>query len=65
MIDIGNFLDVEIVSSTIPKRESIANVDGRWVREKSDWHDTLTGEYMELFNKTNRQMMVAMGYRAD
>lgn len=65
LVDICKFLGVEVVSSTIPIRESIANIDGRWVRKKSDWRDILTGEYLELFNEINGQMMVAMGYGLD
>ena len=60
--EISRFLDVKIICMTIPERESVAKVDGRWVRKKSDWREFMTGKDLELFCQANGQMMGAMGY---
>lgn len=59
---ISAFLDAEIINSTIPERETIADVDGQWVRKKSDWREVMTDKDVELFLQTNGLMMEKMGY---
>ncbi|HZS65359.1 MAG TPA: sulfotransferase domain-containing protein [Xanthobacteraceae bacterium] len=56
------FLRREPVATAIPKRESIAEVDGRWVKPPSRWQDILPMDMLELFYRYNRPMMEKMGY---
>lgn len=59
---LSGFLNAEIINSKIPKRETVAGVDGRWVRKKSDWREVMTDKHIELFHQTNGWMMEKMGY---
>ena len=59
---LSTFLDAEIIKTKIPERETIAGVDGRWVRNKSDWREVMTDKHIELFHQTNGWMMEKMGY---
>ncbi len=63
--EISSFLDVKIICMTIPERETVAKVDGRWVRKKSDWREFMTGKDLELFCQANGRMMGAIGYELD
>ena len=59
---LSRFLDAEIINCEIPSRETIAAVDGRWVRKRSDWRKAMTDEDIELFYQINGRMMKKMGY---
>ncbi len=59
---LSQFLNREILHHEIPDRETIASVDGQWVRKKSDWRESMTDEQTELFYKINGRMMEKMGY---
>ena len=62
---ISKFLNREIINHKIPERDTVASVDGRWVRKKSDWRKSMTDEQLELFHKTNKSMMIKMDYEPD
>jgi len=51
-----------IVRDSIPARESIAAVDGRWVKRASDWQTELSGELLERFYEINGAMLRRLGY---
>jgi hypothetical protein len=59
---ISVFIGSEIINSKIPERDTIADIDGRWVKKKSKWRDVFNEEHIELFNQTNGRMMEKMGY---
>jgi len=59
---LSRFLQRDIVSRQVPDRGEIAGVDGRWVRNKSDWRDAFTDELLQRFNEINGEMMKKMGY---
>lgn len=59
---IGHFLGRDIVTSNIPDRSTIAQVDGRIVRNKSDWTSQLDGELLERFNQINMDTLQKFGY---
>jgi hypothetical protein len=59
---ISRFLDRDVLKREIPKRETIAAVDGRWVKNKSDWRTEISEELMERFVELNGEMLKRMGY---
>jgi hypothetical protein len=59
---ISGFLSCEIKSDRIPDRDSIAGIDGHWVRKKRDWESLITNDVLELFNQINKTLMKKMGY---
>lgn len=59
---LSKFLQRDIVSRQVPDRGEIAGVDGRWVRNKSDWRDAFTDELLQRFDEINGEMMKQMGY---
>ncbi|MBI3570208.1 MAG: sulfotransferase domain-containing protein [Gammaproteobacteria bacterium] len=59
---ISAFLKRDIVKATIPDRNILANLEGRWVRGKSDWRSNMTDAQLELFDKTNGDMLRRLGY---
>jgi len=59
---LSQFLDAEIVNREIPPRETIADVDGRWVRKSSQWREKMTDDQLELFRQINGQIMKKIGY---
>ena len=56
------FLGREIISMELPDRNKLSDIDGRWVRKKTDWQTEFNDAAMRLFNKTNRKMMQKMRY---
>jgi hypothetical protein len=59
---ISRFLKRDILSYQIPDRDTIAGVDGRWVRRETDWKAEISGEIMGRFNDINGEMLKQMGY---
>jgi len=60
---IASFLDLAPRARTIPSREELAAVDGKWIRSASASHRTkLTTEEVEQFWRSNGQTMDAYGY---
>lgn len=60
---ISFFLERDILKKKIPKRETIAGADGRWVKKKSDWRTEISDELMERFTEINGEMLKRMGYQ--
>ena len=59
---ISSFLGCEIKNDSIPNRNAIAGVDGRWVRKKTTWESILSDDLLEKYNRINRHMLVKCGY---
>lgn len=60
--ELSRFLDKGIIKNHIPGRESMAAVDGRYIRRKSDWREIFTDVDVEVFNNVHGEMMRRMGY---
>lgn len=56
------FLDRKILSERVPNRDSVASIDGQWVRTKSDWRSQITGAQLAQCNEINQAMMQKIGY---
>lgn len=59
---ISSFLRRPILATTIPDRNDIAGVDGRWVRNQCGAKPTISGDLLDKFNEKNGAMMRKMGY---
>jgi hypothetical protein len=59
---ISDFLHKEIINTKIPDRDTIAGVDGKWVRKKTSWETELFGANLERFLQINGDVMKAAGY---
>ena len=59
---ISEFLDSPILKETVPPRDTIAKVDGKWVKKKSDWREDLSGDLLKRFDEINHAVMVKAGY---
>lgn len=60
--NLSAFLKREVLNDQVPARSAIAGVDGRWVRDKSDWRSEFTDELLQRFNEINGEMLKKMGY---
>lgn len=60
--EISAFLECDILANRIANRDTVAGVDGRWVRSKSDWKLKISDVLLERFNEINGEMMQEMGY---
>jgi hypothetical protein len=59
---ISTFLKCDILTSRIPDRDTMAGLEGRWVRTQSDWRLKIPDVLMDRFNKINGNMLRKMGY---
>ena len=59
---ISQFLNKPIISETIPPRDTIAGLDGRWVRKKTNWKSELSGKNLKRFMKINKSILKKSGY---
>jgi Sulfotransferase domain len=59
---ISAFLQRDILNRSIPDRRTISQVDGRWVREESDWTSSLPQDLLMRFSALNHSMLVKAGY---
>lgn len=59
---LADFLGREPISRTIPPRERIADVDGRFVRRARPKDEPLPAELLALFERINGPMMRRLGY---
>lgn len=62
LAELSRFLEHKIIADQIPSRDSLAAMDGRTVRKKSDLHEIMTDHELELFDQVNGKMMRKMGY---
>ena len=59
---IETFLEIKVLSKKLPSRDTVALLDGRWVRSKTDWKEKISGEELNLFNKINRPVLKEFRY---
>lgn len=59
---LSGFLKKDIISTTIPDRNTIAAVDGTWVKEKTSWRSELSGANLQRFEEINREVLEKAGY---
>ena len=60
--DISTFLNKKIINENIPDRNKIAESDGKWVREKTNWTSELTGANLRRFININKTVLKKAGY---
>jgi len=60
--NISQFLERDIINYSIPHRNTISGVDGKWVKKKSSWRSELSGDLLKQFNQTNRDTLTKFGY---
>lgn len=60
--NLSEFLQRDIVSKKIPSRDDMASIEGRWVRKKTGWRESMSDSDITLFKKVNGEMMKEMGY---
>lgn len=59
---ISVFLKRDILANQIPDRNTVASLEGRWVRGKSDWRMNISDTQLELFDRINGDMLRKLGY---
>jgi hypothetical protein len=59
---LGAFLGRQATSTTIPSRDAIAGVDGRWVKAKEDSSSLLTPAVLAEFDRVNGEVSRRFGY---
>ena len=59
---ISEFLKCDILKESIPDRNTIAIVDGQWVRSKTNWRSELSGILLTRFNQINKDTLKKAGY---
>jgi len=59
---ISIFLKHEIISESIPDRDSIAGAGGRWVKTKSNWKSELSDDLLRRFEQINEDTLKKFGY---
>ena len=59
---VGSFLDRKILSMRVPDRNTVAGIDGQWVRTKSDWRSEIADAQLAQCNEINHAMLQKMGY---
>ena len=59
---ISDFLKCDIINENIPDRNSIAGVDGRWVKTKTNWRSEFSDDLLKRFNQTNKDILLKAGY---
>lgn len=57
-------IGMAVLRRDLPSRDTIAGVDGRWVRRQSDWRDVLTEDHLALFFRVNGAAMAEYGYES-
>jgi len=62
---LSGFLNRPIISKQLPERDQISDVDGKWVRKKSDWRNDLKGEDLAFFYSINQPILEKLGYRCE
>jgi hypothetical protein len=60
--EISAFTKFRILTTRMPERETLSGVDGRWVRQKSDWRLKISDAQLDMCNEINGEMMKRMGY---
>ncbi len=59
---ISMFIKKDIVKMHVPVRSAIADIDGRWVKNKSDWKADISDDILRRFTDLNEEILRKMGY---
>ena len=59
---VSAFVDRRILSHRVPDRNTVAGIDGQWVRTKSDWRSQISDAQLAQCNEINHAMLQKMGY---
>jgi len=59
---ISDFIQREPSHRQLPERDTIAGVDGRWVRHRTRWQDSFPDDLLGRFNALNEQTLKKVGY---
>ena len=59
---LSRFFDLPAISREAPNRTEIAAIDGRWVREPSDWRQKIAARDLRLLEAVNGEMLSMLGY---
>jgi len=51
--NISHFLECDIINKNILDRDTIASIDGRWVKAKSHWRSEFSDDLLKQFNQIN------------
>ena len=62
ILKLSEFLNVKPINTVIPERDTISNVDGKWVRKATENQDKVPEHLKENFMKQNSDMMKFLGY---
>ena len=65
LVRLSRFLARPIVRHEVPGRADVAAIDGRWVRERSDWRGKIGHKDMRLFHAMNGEVLTSLGYVPD
>lgn len=60
---IGDFLQREALNDRLPERSRIAQADGQWVKDKTEWEKEFDKKLLRRFNEINGEMLDRLGYR--
>ena len=59
---VSDFLKRDVINKSLPDRNTIAGVDGRWVKTKNSWKSNLSGNLLKRFNQLNKDTLIKAGY---
>ena len=59
---LSNFLNVDLISKKFPSRDQVSFIDGRWVRQKTNWRDEISNDELDLFKKISHPISNELGY---
>ncbi len=59
---LGVFLKRDALKKQIPARDTIAGIDGQWVKRESDWRNEFSDSLLEKFTVINGDILKMMGY---
>lgn len=62
LISLSEFLKKDIIKKSIPSRESLAKIDGRYIRLKNNNEKIFSKKIMGIFDEINKSTMEKYGY---
>lgn len=62
LTEVSTFLDRKVLSLQIPDRNTVAGIDGQWVRTKSDWREVMPDAQKVQCDEINQVVLQKLGY---
>ena len=59
---LSDFLKRDIINENIPDRNTLAGIDGRFVKTRKSWRSELSGDLLQRFNQINGDVLKKAGY---